>query len=380
MVTKPIRIAHIGDVHLGHRHVPARFIVANLEKYLLNPTVFEKIDLVLIQGDLFDRLLSLDNADMSAINRFYYVLFFLAHKYGVIIRCMEGTPFHDRKQNNNLLDVYQTLSQENKISVDFKYVNDISFELIRPINLSVLYIPDEIRPNAAQTLIDAKKCLQSAGVEKADIVSIHGFFKHQLPEIAHTHRVLDQKEWQALCCGYISINHIHTHSVYENIIAPGSFDRLKHLEPEDKGYVIVTFDPDSKAYEYEFIKNDNAKQFVTIKITNADYSKALDKIDNTACKLRPSSYIRIVASAEHAIHQSTKELRQRYPTLHWSFDKPKDTSKPRASKKQIKWLDLVDLNSNTIIQCVRQHVLGKHDQRTAQQVVAELEIIMQANS
>ena len=45
-------------------------------------------------------------------------------------------------------------------------------------------------------------------------------------------------------------------SVFERILAQGSFDRLAHNEEEDKGGIVVTIDKVNGNHSYRFIKNE----------------------------------------------------------------------------------------------------------------------------
>ena len=54
------RCASFGDVHLGHPNTPTKHIIRNLVQYIHEDYIRE-LDMLIIEGDLFDRLLS--NAD-----------------------------------------------------------------------------------------------------------------------------------------------------------------------------------------------------------------------------------------------------------------------------------------------------------------------------
>ena len=86
----------------------------------------------------------------------------------------------------------------------------------------------------------------TSGLTKVDYAVMHGQFDYQLPKHITGMPRHDSQKYLDIVKHYIFIGHIHTHSVYDRIIAQGSFDRLTHGQEEPKGYVVSIVDDEEK--------------------------------------------------------------------------------------------------------------------------------------
>lgn len=310
-----IKIASLGDVHLGHPHTRADYIVTNLCRYLINHPEFQDLDLLLINGDVWDQLLTLTSDAANEAEWFIAYLLKECAKYNIILRVLEGTPLHDCKHS------FKFLSLENfaNFGCNVRHVDILDIEHIPEIDKTILYLPDELTTNPDTTWELVQKKLAAHGLEQVDYVSMHGAFTYQLPPQAQ-HNCHDPVRWKKIVKRHIFINHIHTSSQNGPIIAPGSFDRLRHNEEEDKGYVIVN-DYGTHS-EIKFVTNSDAKIYKTFKASGM----ALDDVYNMLSCLDEypdDSHIRILASDTDAIINGMSTLRERWPTMNWSFKREK---------------------------------------------------------
>jgi len=94
------------DWHLGNIRVPAIDIIKNLDKYLIPELINNKINLLLIAGDIFDQALSLNDKQSLLIISFFIKLFKLCDKYNISVRILKGTDKHDRNQCKVIETIY----------------------------------------------------------------------------------------------------------------------------------------------------------------------------------------------------------------------------------------------------------------------------------
>ena len=311
MKTFNVRIASLGDVHIGHPRTKASHIIANLYHYLLERTFFKELDILLINGDFWDQLLTLTSDAAIEAEQFIGDLLYLAKKHNVLIRVLEGTPLHDCKHSSK----FTALNQIAKIEADVKHFDHLAIEYIESLGIHILYVPDELTTSPDRTWELVQELLTANQLDAVDYVSMHGAFTYQLPVQAQ-HNCHDPVRWQRIVRRNIFINHVHTSSQYGKIIAPGSFDRLKHGEEEAKGFIYVEAIDDVN--NIRFIENQNAKIYRTFDCRGL----ALDDVYALLAVVAdapPDSNFRITATRDDAIINGYDTLRKMYPQMNWSF-------------------------------------------------------------
>ena len=115
--SKKIKWLSISDIHLGNLRTPADFILANLRRELFDTNIIPTLDLLIIAGDLFDRLLEYNHPSATNILLFIDKLMILCSTHNVKLRVLEGTPSHDNKQNI----IFDALYATGNYSCDMKY-------------------------------------------------------------------------------------------------------------------------------------------------------------------------------------------------------------------------------------------------------------------
>lgn len=303
-----------GDIHLGHPVCPTPHIVKNLRGAWRESADLEKVDILLYNGDVFDRLLPYSNEFLFEIESWAMHTLRLCKKYGIALRILAGTPRHDNHQST----VFERLNETAEIGADLKYVKTLSIEYIERYGITVLYVPDEINHETHTTLSQVHELLKAKGLNQVDYAFMHGAFDYQLPEIASDHKH-DTQAYLAIVRKAIIISHIHKFSRFERIVAPGSFDRLCHGEEEPKGHVRLTVRGDD--VDVQFVENVNAMKFITVDCTGLEMEDLLEKVDKVAFGLPPASRVRIKAEADHPIFTSMENLIRRHPLVDWDKKK-----------------------------------------------------------
>lgn len=343
---KDCNIAVISDIHLGHRSNDTTRIIDDLSREIFSKKLLSKINMLFLAGDVFDRLLQLDYPALPEIDTWIARLLIECQKAGVLLRVLEGTPSHDRGQNERFETIYGLIDSK----TDFKYVKELSIENIPAFNCNVLYVPDEWRADNAQTFAEIQELLKKNSLKQVDLVIMHGQFEYQLPIKLDRAVVHDEQAFTKIAKVAIFVGHIHTHSRSGKIIAQGSFDRLRHGEEEPKGYVWASIKSDR--ISVEFIENKNARIYKTVKVYGLDIQSTLDKIEKELKKLTDYACLRIEGEPGHAIFANFFELQRRFPNV--TFTKlPKDKKTGEAialpdNNEFAKWQP-IDINKDNIV-------------------------------
>ena len=370
---RALRMATVSDIHLGHRNNPTRRILDNLNNKVNNGPFLSSIDILFLAGDIFDHLLTMDSDDAAQIDLWIAKLLRNCIKYNVVVRILEGTPSHDRKQSISFPKHDEMLQKAKVGEVKMKYVDTLSIEYIEEFDIHVLYVPDEWKPSTQDTLDEVRALMAEMGLEQVDFAIMHGLFEYQLmADIPHIPRH-DSIAYHGLVKYLTFIGHIHTFSRNDRIIAQGSFDRLSHGEEEAKGFVraVVQVNGD---FELQFIENEDALKFITVVCTHDEVADSLIEIDRVVKRLPEGSFVRVQARWDNPILTNMNVIKERYPQFWWSSigkDKEEKTSQVILDHKSV-YVPLQINRQN--IHSVVQERLGqrKYDGDTIQRCMANL--------
>lgn len=348
----------LSDIHLGALNTPASEILDNLTEYFLNfsdESDLAKLDVLFIAGDLWDSAIQLSSNVVDLAIPWIHRLFRWAARNDVVVRVLEGTPSHDRRQGKLLNHILKV----SELEVDFAYVDQLSIEYMERFKKHILYVPDECRTTADAIQNDIELMLLEKNLQQVDIAIMHGMFKYQLGFIPPNPHVLDEEWFLSIVRGYIHIGHIHIASQYNRIIAQGSFDRLAHGEEDPKGGVLVK-QINENEYCHFFIENPKAKIYKTVKVSG-EVEKALKVVDREIKNLPHGSYVRIQAVSTHAIFQSFETLIKKYPLFTFSKKAVAEDSEETIVSEQItqNYVPVI-LNERTIINAIVDEVMSKH--------------------
>ena len=285
------KLIAISDLHFGHNKVPTEHIYRKLIKYFF-PILNEPLFLT-INGDIFDRNLSLSNPDTSIIIDFFIQLYGILEQHNSILRIVRGTYQHDRNQIKVLEKLYYT----RKYTFNFKYIDTIDIEIFSSLNnLKILYLPDDLPFNSTEDVIShIKSKLTQLQLKNVDYIFGHGNFKHTFPPglLSYPKITFTEDSFKDIVDKLILFGHVHVPSTYKNIIYSGSFDRLCHGESsKKKGYIVIK-DFLTNQYKIEFIENKDATPFIDIK-WNENIDKFLELVNNTISKLVKTEYSDLV--------------------------------------------------------------------------------------
>jgi predicted MPP superfamily phosphohydrolase len=340
-----LNIATVSDVHLGHSRVPATHILSRLRKAFPFSETTAKLDLLIIAGDLFDRMLNLPDDDVIQIQTWMAELLSLCKKYDIVLRILEGTPSHDRKQSKQ----FEVINTVSGIHADCRYVDTLSIEENEKLGISILYIPDEWRHDPEDTWADVLSVLRKHNLKQVDYAVMHGVFEFQLPPHVPI-PCHDSERYLKLVRKYITIGHHHVMRTKDRILAQGSFDRIAHGEEHPKGYFwIEVNDPVScERDRITFKENKEATRFVTYNLTQVSL-EAAEGILSDVKTLPAHSHIRVLLSPETDLRGLVKAYMENYPQHHWKTKLHEADNQQILTPKQIKnTFQAVEITAQTL--------------------------------
>lgn len=344
MLNQPLRIAVFSDVHLGHRRTSTESIINNLKRDIPDTAETAELDAIFIPGDLFDRLLNLDNDNVYEIHAWIARLLRICKRRDIVLRVLEGTPSHDWKQPR----LVESINQDVGIGADARHVPDLSIEHHERFGMDILYIPDEWSSDNDDTWKQVCALMAEHRLEQVDFTLMHGQFPYQLPPHVNvpTH---DPDRYVSITRHYVFCGHVHIPSRYENIIVPGSYDRLSHNEEHAKGHWRVYVNPTGDD-EVTFVENTGATIYRSIDCCGLSVEEALAKVDDAVKDLPNMSHVRVEATQDDPIASALTQLQQKHPQFIW-------TSKRHATTKKGKEL-LQDMRSKYQTKPITKRTIG----------------------
>lgn len=307
-----LSLASVSDIHTGHPKTLTEAIINSLRRAFPDVESSHQLDLILFGGDFFDRLLTLNQWDVPMIIEWGGLFFQMAERHHIHVYFMEGTPSHDWGQQR-VLEVLKKLGMGKKY---VHFINELSIVRNEDLDIDILFVPDEWRPEPDDTWMEVRQLLLERGLEQVDFTVLHGAFDFQLPEHVTVPKHLAER-YQSITRHRVYGAHIHTASVHGKVRVNGSLDRLSHGEEEDKGHWRCQF-KNGEVHKDTFVINHGAKIYKTYDYTGSDVDKALESISAEVEKLPDDSHVRIRANKGDGILSSFDVLRKRFPKIHWA--------------------------------------------------------------
>jgi len=299
----------VSDIHLGNRRNPAEDIIANLDRQFPDNAETAQLDLIVLAGDVFDKLLS--SNDVVVIDLWIARFLRLCKKHDIALRVLEGTPSHDWKQSDRFTTINNGVAN---IGADLVYVKDLSIRYEEKFDMNFLFVPDEWSSSSEKTLSQVKDIMQAKRLAQVDYAFMHGQFEFQLPKHIKAQKH-DSAEYLKLVKHLIFIGHVHTYRFYDRIYAQGSFDRIAHNEEEPKGHLRVKAFSDGR-YDIVFHETVHAKKFVTVDCLDLPYEDAVRKVVDVGLTLPSGSWLRVYARNKAAIFSNFDEVKRQLIGLH----------------------------------------------------------------
>ena len=298
-----ITVAVIGDIHLGHARVRTRTIIQMLDR-LFDDEQIRRLKTIVINGDLFDKRLPMDSDDAHTIIRWMRRFLLRCKKFDTSLIVIEGTPSHDNKQSRWFVLLAEMLGVHDVV----RYFEKLAIEELYPEGPLALFVPDELNHDASDTWMQVMELMRNRGLETVDYAFMHGMFRYQEPILTVVSH--NETSYQNIVTQRIAINHHHVHTTSGRIVAPGSPERLRHNEEEDKGYYRFTI-RDGRACDDTFVINDKASVFSTLDVVGMEFAEVVNTVDAT--NFIPGSHVRLRLSRNDPAYIGMKSLKNHFP-------------------------------------------------------------------
>lgn len=357
-----LRLAATGDWHIGHHNTPTEQIVQAVLTAFPDNEETAKLDLIIIEGDVYDHDLYLYSKDEETFKYCKRHLLYISKKYDIPIIVLEGTPDHDWKQSRSFIVENKLL----EIGADVRYVDTVEIIYIEKLDMHFLCVPDAYRPTTAETWQIVKDTLKRHNLTKVDFCVMHGCFPHQLPELDGKIQMHDSRNYMSITEYYILIGHIHQSSQFEKIIAPGSIGRLAHRDEGDKGHVVIDVDLVNRKDKIRFVKNPFATPYVTIDMRKLDSDEVFKRIDAKLKEYSKHSTLnfRILSHSDDVATLMYRNIAKLYPQVKWAHKSADDKKKVHQLvtalvDKRVE-LNKVSLSKDNIADIVYNRILAKN--------------------
>lgn len=288
MMNKKVMISvHIADIHFGAIE-PDRLYEELKIEFLNKIKKLPRIDLLIIDGDLFDKDLSFNSDNVYYLLKFWDKLIKTCKKKSCkYIRLIKGTKNHDHEQLSQLPIEYN--------DIDIKIINTVTIELIEEFNYKILYLPEEY-------IKDPKEYYKSYFNQEYDLITGHGQFE----EVSYLNLdseisvqaapTFNSRLLSSICNGPIIFGHIHESMTFNDVYYVGSFTRWKQGENTPKGFFInLTNLKDKRKFRILPIENKMARKYLKLNIDDIMDTKEIEDViiyindyirDNNIYKLR----------------------------------------------------------------------------------------------
>lgn len=327
-VAKVFKGLWFSDQHTVHPKCPTSWVLKNMDEFIYRQHDLSEIDIIVFGGDLFDRLVDAADHNLKLVQ--YWIREFLIKclEHNVIVRVLEGTHSHDHEQT----ETFETQKPE---GLDLRWVKELSVEYIEPLDMKVMYVPDNLGGKKPDEVWDmAVNVLAAAGWDKVDVIFFHGMWDYQAPP--HIANKFHQTErWWTIVEHIIFSGHVHIPSEYGKNRSSGSFDRNRHGEEHPKGGYEFSFNIKEGLFDTKFWENKNALPFVTLRVDPED---DFDSLCARLTKLIKSRHYpmgsRIMVRGRDAklIHGVTSFFKSAHPTIAFDVDIEEDKKKTEEER------------------------------------------------
>ena len=263
-----INSVHLADLHFGAFKPKLQYEILK-EQVLDNISLIPKLDVIAIDGDIFDhKVLSNSDAAMYA-TIFINDLVMLCKSRNITLVLLSGTYSHDFDQ---LKLFYHYL---NDSSVDIRIVTTIKFEMIK--GMRVLCIPELYGVDES---VYKHFFFESGWYDEA---FVHGTFKGSVyGDNVGAGRLLTPQDF-IYCKGVAIAGHVHKSGCFNGFFYYcGCPYRWKFGEEEEKGFLVVSHDLDTQIHYVHFEKIESFR-YITIyldELVSEDPKKIIDYINN----------------------------------------------------------------------------------------------------
>lgn len=233
---------HVADLHFG-AFDPAKQYAILVEQFLGEIAKLPVIDIISIDGDLFDHKVMSNSDTALYASKFVADLVYLAKSKNATLIILAGTYSHDFDQ---LKLFYHYMHNSEYYGADVRVITNIQFEIIK--GAKILMIPEL---NGVDEEVYQKYFSNSGWYDSA---FVHGTFEGSVYGnlTSGSSRLLTAQDFR-YCMGVVISGHVHKSGCFQGFYYYcGCPYRWKFGEEEEKGYLIVAHDLDTQIHYVDF--------------------------------------------------------------------------------------------------------------------------------
>lgn len=257
-----VKAVVINDIHFGIGD--SQRLYNELHQFTDYIKEHKDIQLLVVDGDYFDRKLSVTDVATYLAVKFFNDIYAICKEQHIIMRMVQGTRSHELNQ----LQIFD--SHESDRDVDFRIIRTVQEEDI--LGMHVLYIPEEYPENEeeyyGQYKAPDKRYNVIFGHGTWDFVSFDNQIEHAKQSATRSAPVFIWQEWKhTVPNGFITFGHIHGRNVYgKKIYYSGAFSRWGYGERSARGFTYFEYNLDHQSYDVKFIDNTEAPSYEEIEV------------------------------------------------------------------------------------------------------------------
>jgi DNA repair exonuclease SbcCD nuclease subunit len=259
---------HIADLHFGAFNPKTQYQILQ-EQFISKIEQLPVIDLISIDGDIFDHKVMSNSDVVLYASLFIDNLVSICRKRNITLIIIHGTYSHDYDQ---LKMFYHYMDDD---SVDVRIITQIQFEIVK--GCRILCIPELYGIDES---IYQKFFNESGWYDQA---FIHGTYQGSVyGDNVGAGRLLTEKDFR-YCLGVAVSGHVHKGGCFNGFYYYcGCPYRWKFGEEEDKGFLILAHDLDTR-YHYMHFEKIESFRYDTIfldDLISSDPKAIIDYINN----------------------------------------------------------------------------------------------------
>lgn len=262
---------HMADLHFGAFNPYTQYQIL-MEQVVAKISLLPKIDIISIDGDIFDHKVMSNSDTVLYATKFVDQLVRLSAEKNATLVILAGTYSHDFDQ---LKLFYHYMDNNPNSGIDVRVITNIQYEWIK--GARILMIPEL---NGVDESVYQKFLFGAGWYDEA---FVHGTFEGSVYGNITTgnSRLLTSKDFM-YCKGLAISGHVHKSGCFQGFYYYcGCPYRWKFGEEEEKGFLIVAHDLDTQIHYVDFQPVESPK-YITIyldELVSEDPKKICDYIN-----------------------------------------------------------------------------------------------------
>ena len=262
---------HLADLHFGAFNPKTQYELL-MEQFFSKISLLPKIDIISIDGDLFDHKVMANSDTVMYASKFVDQLVNLCRAKNATLVILSGTYSHDFDQ---LKLFYHYMDNSSNLGVDVRIITTIKFEVIKGARILMIPELNDLDESIYQEFLFHSGWYDEAFVHGTFEGAVYGNITTGNSRLFTAHDFL-------YCTGVVISGHVHKSGCFQGFYYYcGSPYRWKFGEEEEKGFLILLHDLDTRLHYVSFNPIDSFR-YITIyldELVSEDPKKICDYIN-----------------------------------------------------------------------------------------------------